>query len=351
MYFDHKAKGGQGSIHLAQVTSDFDRSKRTCQTKRNSMSEMNQYFRIRMTTIRPDKLTSFNIYVNVDGKILLFIREGDAISNTRINHLHNKDTGNSFLVRIEDKEKYRQWVREEINSENLNAESKALILRESAVAMMEDLFENPDVNKALDESRPIITDFIKFMEQEPESMSFLISLSGHDFYTYNHSLDVSIYSLGLGQAIGYAGKELEECGVASLFHDVGKRNVSLDILCKKGPLEDHEWEQMKMHPQYGLIILNQHPQISDAIKAACFEHHESWAGTGYPQQISAHEIHPFARIVAITDTYDAMTTQRSYNVPLKPLDAVTMMKEKLAGRYDPEMLKAMHSVLFKLKAA
>ena len=108
---------------------------------------------------------------------------------------------------------------------------------------------------------------------------------------------------------------------------------------------------MKRHPQFGLMILNQNPNITDAMKAACFEHHESWAGNGYPQQISGNEIHPFARIVAITDTYDAMTTQRSYNVPMKPFDAVQMMKEKLAGRYDPEMLKAMHSVLFKLKAA
>ncbi|MEN0059271.1 MAG: HD domain-containing phosphohydrolase, partial [Bdellovibrio sp.] len=143
----------------------------------------------------------------------------------------------------------------------------------------------------------------------------------------------------------------EELGVGALFHDVGKRNVSLDILCKKGGLTDAEWEQMKMHPQYGLVILNNHPNISDAIKAACFEHHESWAGNGYPQQLIAEEIHPFARIVAITDTYDAMTTQRSYNVPLAPIDAVTMMKEKLAGRYDPDMLKAMYSVLFKIKVA
>ncbi|MGE0632959.1 MAG: HD-GYP domain-containing protein, partial [Pseudobdellovibrionaceae bacterium] len=159
------------------------------------------------------------------------------------------------------------------------------------------------------------------------------------------------YCLGLGQVMGYDKKTLEELGVGALFHDIGKRHVSLDILCKKGPLNDVEWAQMQKHPQFGFMLLNDNPNISDAVKAACFEHHESWAGNGYPQQIAAEEIHPFARIVAICDTYDAMTTQRSYNVPLKPHDAVTMMKEKLAGRYDPEMLKAMHEVLFKLKAA
>ncbi|QDK45911.1 HD-GYP domain-containing protein [Bdellovibrio sp. HCB185ZH] len=310
-----------------------------------------QYFRIRLSTIRPDKVTSFDIFLQVDGKYIMYLRAGDKLSDGKIERLHARDTGDSFFVRTEDKQTYRDWVKEEMNSDKLDPFAKAKILRESSVALMEDLFENPDVNKALDESRPIITDFIDLMENAPEAMGFMISLSGHDFYTYNHSLDVSIYSLGLGKAMGYNPKELEELGVGALFHDIGKRNVSLDILCKKGGLTDAEWEQMKMHPQYGLVILNNHPNISDAIKAACFEHHESWSGNGYPQQLMGDEIHPFARIVAITDTYDAMTTQRSYNVPLTPIDAVTMMKEKLAGRYDPDMLKALYSVLFKIKVA
>lgn len=310
-----------------------------------------QFFRIRLSTIRPAKITTFDIFLQVDGKHIIYLRAGDKMSDAKIELLHARDNGNSFFVRTQDRDLYRQWVREEMNSNLINPFEKAKILRESSMAIMEDLFENPDVNQALDESRPIIKDFIDFMDKEPEGMAFLISLSGHDFYTYNHSLDVSIYSLGLGSALSFNAKDLEELGVGSLFHDIGKRNVSLDILCKKGPLSDNEWMQMKQHPQFGLIILDQHPNMSDAIKAACFEHHESWAGNGYPQQLVGSEIHPYGRIVAIADTYDAMTTQRSYNIPMRPFDAVTMMKEKLAGRYDPEMLKAMHSVLFKMKAA
>ena len=309
------------------------------------------YFRIRLSTIRPDKQTTFDVYLHVDQKYIVYLRAGDRLSDGKIKTMHMRDTGDSFFVLVTEKQKYQDWVKEELNSNLINPFEKAKILRESSVALMEDLFENPDVNKALDDSRPIIKDFIDLMESAPEAMGFMISLSGHDFYTYNHSLDVSIYSLGLGKALGYDPKTLEELGVGALFHDIGKRNVNLDILCKKGGLTDAEWEQMKMHPQYGLVILNGHPNISDAIKAACFEHHESWSGNGYPQQLVSDEIHPFARIVAITDTYDAMTTQRSYNVPMAPLDAVTMMKEKLAGRYDPDMLKAMYSVLFKIKVA
>ncbi len=313
--------------------------------------EKNTYFRIRLSTIRPDKVTSFNIYVFIDEKYYLYLKAGDRISDGKIESLHNRDTGASFFVKTSDKDLYRMWVREEMNSNTLTPEQKAKILRESSIAIMEDLFEVEDVNQAMDAARPIVTEFINFMEFHPDSIHFMLSLSGHDFYTYNHSLDVSIYALGLGGVLGYDKKTLEELGLGSLFHDVGKRNVSLDILCKKGPLDEAEWAQMKMHAAFGLQILNQHPNISDAVKAAAFEHHESWEGNGYPQQLKGQEIHPFARIVALTDTYDAMTTQRSYNKPMSPLDALTMMKEKLAGRYDPDMLKALHSVLFKMKAA
>lgn len=315
-----------------------------------NMSE-NSHFKVRINTLIPLKPTTFDLYLRINNQNILYLRAGDKLDPVKIANLNQKDSGNYFWVKEEDKKAYKNYVHQQMNSGDLNVQQKAQVLRESSMTLVEEIFENPDVNKALDQSRPVIQQFVQFMQTEPEGMSHLISLSGHDFYTYNHSLDVGIYSLGLAEAVGFKDKELEEMGLGALFHDVGKRHVSLDILCKKGPLDESEWAQMQKHPQYGLVILNENKNVSEAVKAACFEHHESFTGNGYPQQISGDEIHPFARIVAITDTYDAMTTQRSYNVPLKPVDAVTMMKEKLHGRYDPDMLKALHSVLFKLKAS
>lgn len=309
------------------------------------------FFRIRLSTIRPLEPVPFDIYIHIDGKMISYLKMGDSLKGEKVISLHQKDTGESFFVTNPNKQIYRDYVKNSMNSSLISNNDKAAILRESSIAILEDLFENPDVGAALADSKPIVSDLIQFMDIAPESIGNLISLSGHDFYTYNHSFDVSIYSLGLAKALGFDQKTLEELGQSSLFHDVGKRNVSLDILCKKGPLDENEWVQMRMHPQYGLKILNELNGISESIKAACYEHHESWSGGGYPQDISGQEIHPFARIVALTDTYDAMTTQRSYNVPMKPSEALTMMKNKLSGRFDPDMLKAMYSVLFKMDAA
>lgn len=310
------------------------------------------YFRIRLTTIKANEPIPFGVYIYLDQKIIPYVKAGDKLTPEKIASLHQKDSGDSFVVADSEKLKYRDYIKALMNSDHLQNDDKAVLLRESSIALLEDLFETPDVGRALEESKPIINNLMNFMENAPESMKNLITLSGHDFYTYNHSFDVSIYSLGLGQILGYSKAELEDLGQSSLFHDIGKRMVPLDILCKNGPLSDEEWIQMRKHPQWGLkIIHDSGVKVSDGVKAACYEHHEAFSGTGYPQGLTGQDIHPFARIIALTDTFDAMTTQRSYNIPMKPHDALELMNSKIAPKYDPEMLKAMYSVLFKMRAS
>ncbi len=309
--------------------------------------EQEKFVRVRIKSIYPDTPTEFNLYVQINGRFVHYLHAGDKLSTEKLKTLESH-AGASFYIQEKDFAIYKKYIHKEVNSNKLNDKQKALILRESSYALVEELFENPDVNKALDESKEIISGFVSFMDAVPEGMAHLISLSSHDFYTYNHSLDVGIYCLGLARALTYDSRDLLEMGQGALFHDIGKRMVSVDIICKAGPLDDVEWAQMSNHPAYGLKILDDHGKITDAIKACCFEHHENFLGTGYPQGLKGQEIHPFARIVALSDTYDALTTKRSYNKPMLPADALKLMQQKLGDRYDPEMLKAFTSVLFNL---
>ncbi|MCM2281728.1 MAG: HD domain-containing protein [Bdellovibrionaceae bacterium] len=306
-----------------------------------------KYFKIRVATLGPNRPITFDLYIQLRGKHVLYLRAGEQIKAEKIAHLDRADV---FYVPEDQRQAYKSFIFQRLNDEDTDTQTKAAVLRESSLTLAEEIFEQPDVNRALNESKELIGQFIDFMEQEPEGMAFLVGLSSHDFYTYNHSLDVSIYSLGLGAVVGYSGEELGELGRGALFHDIGKRNVDVEIICKKGPLDDVEWAQMQKHPQFGLKILTDY-NCSEAMRACCFEHHESFLGNGYPQQLSGPEIHPMARIVAITDTYDALTTKRSYNQPMSPTDALEFMKTKLAGKYDPDLLDAMYSVLFKMKAS
>ncbi len=292
----------------------------------------------------PTRATTFDVFLLINGRFVHYLRPGECLKEEKIRSLDRADV---FYVPEEQRPLYKHYVFERLNETGIDASQKAIILRESSLTLAEEIFEQPNIDEALTDSKELITNFIDFMEQEPAGMAQLISLSSHDFYTYNHSLDVGIYSLGLAQAVGYSPTDLLELGRGALFHDIGKRNVHVDIISKQGPLSDTEWAQMQKHPQFGLKILTEY-ECSEAMKACCFEHHESFLGNGYPQQLTGPEIHPMARIVALTDTFDALTTKRSYNQPMTPFDALTFMSTKLAGRYDNDLLKAMNSVLFKM---
>lgn len=306
-----------------------------------------QFFRIRVQTILPGNSTTFDVYILLHGRYVHYLRAGETLSAAKLASLDRADI---FYVPEAQRAPYKRYIHDRMNDASLPPGLKAQILRESSLTLAEEIFEKPSIEEALTDSRELITNFIGFMEQEPEGMAHLISLSSHDFYTYNHSLDVSIYSLGLGQITGFEKADLQELGRGALFHDIGKRNVSVDIICKAGPLDDVEWAQMQKHPQYGLKILTDY-HCSEAMKACCFEHHESFLGNGYPQGLDGAEIHPMARIVAICDTYDALTTKRSYNQPMSPRDAVAFLTGKLGNRYDPDLLKALNSIMFRLDAA
>ena len=305
------------------------------------------YFKIRVHTLLPTRPTAFDVFVMINGKHIHYLRPGELLSASKIAHLDRADV---FYVPEPQRQAYKTYVFDTLNDASVDVKTKATILRESSLTLAEEIFEKPDVKEALHDSKELISNFIEFMDEEPGAMAHLISLSAHDFYTYNHSLDVGIYSLGLGKVAGYAHDDLLELGRGALFHDIGKRNVHVDIICKDGPLDDVEWAQMQKHPLYGLKILTEYA-CSEAMKACCFEHHESFLGNGYPQALSGPEIHPMARVVAITDTYDALTTKRSYNKPMSPRDAIEFMSTKLKGKYDPDLLKAMNSVLFKMEKA
>ncbi len=308
-----------------------------------------KFFKIRLASMHPHRPITFDIYILLNQKYVLYMRSGGKFEGEKLENFLSKKA-DVFYIREEERDPYKDYIKERVNDVGLNPAEKALILKEHSYSLVEELFENPKIDQALEESKAVISNFVSFIDVEPTAVAHLIGLSSHDFYTYNHSLDVCIYALGLARISGLnSPEELMDIGRGALFHDLGKRKVPVEIICKKGGLDEAEWAQMKRHPLYGLQILNEFPNISDAIKACCFEHHENHIGNGYPQALKGPDIHVMARIVALTDTYDALTTKRSYNIPMTPQDALTMMKEKLAGRFDPDLLKAMYSVLFKLK--
>ena len=131
-----------------------------------------------------------------------------------------------------------------------------------------------------------------------------------DAYTAGHSSRVGYYARGTAAHMGLENEDIENILFAGYLHDVGKIALTLPV-SKEGPLNDAEWEEMRKHTIYGVRILEDSPALAHLLPAVR-SHHEKWTGGGYPDGIAGEDIHPYARIIAVADAFDAMTTDRPY---------------------------------------
>jgi HD-GYP domain-containing protein (c-di-GMP phosphodiesterase class II) len=166
--------------------------------------------------------------------------------------------------------------------------------------------------------------------------SIASALDSKDPYTHGHSVRVTLYSLILAKELGLNDKELEEIETAGLLHDIGKIAIPQSILCKPGKLTDDEFRIMKLHPENSerlVISIKKLNGISSCLRT----HHERWDGRGYPNGLKGEEIPLSARIIALADTYDAMTSTRSYRIALSHEIAIEEIRKCAGGQFDPTL--------------
>jgi HD-GYP domain-containing protein (c-di-GMP phosphodiesterase class II) len=165
------------------------------------------------------------------------------------------------------------------------------------------------------------------------------AIDAKDPYTRGHSERVARYSIGIGKNLGFSEKEMRNLRISALLHDVGKIGIDDRILRKPGALNDDEFEVMKQHPAKGAAIMSGVAQLIDIIPGMKY-HHEKWSGGGYPDSLEGEQIPMQARIVAIADTFDAMTTNRPYQKAMELGYVVEKIKSFAGTRFDPNVVEA-----------
>ncbi len=163
------------------------------------------------------------------------------------------------------------------------------------------------------------------------------ALDTKDSYTNGHSLRVTLYSMIIANRIGLTKEYMEDIEIAGLLHDIGKIVMPKNILCKNGKLTDEEFTVMKSHPVIGekiVINIKKLQLISNWVKS----HHEKYDGTGYPDGLKAEKIPLAGRIIAVADTYDAMTSTRPYRTALSHEVAVAEIKRCAGTQFDPNIV-------------
>ena len=170
------------------------------------------------------------------------------------------------------------------------------------------------------------------------------TVEAKDTYTRGHSDRVSAYSVLIGQKLGLEEKDLHTLKIGGLFHDIGKIGIPDSILLKESKLNDEEYSQIKNHPSIGAHILGGVPMFKDIIPIV-LHHHERFDGRGYPSQLKGEDIPYFARIAAVADTFDAMTSKRSYRDAM-PLEKVIAEIERCTGtQFDPKIAPVFLDIL------
>jgi HD-GYP domain-containing protein (c-di-GMP phosphodiesterase class II) len=165
------------------------------------------------------------------------------------------------------------------------------------------------------QAKRAIQNIVDLMMQDESTLLGLTNLRCHDQYTHNHSVNVALLSMALGNRAGYPKVELADLGLAALFHDVGKCAISLDVLNKPGEFSKDEWEIMRTHPTEGVLTLIQLRGLANVparMAAASFEHHMNYDFSGYPKLAIPWTQTLSSRIVTIADCYDAMTSSRPH---------------------------------------
>src|ERR1700754_2713939 len=166
------------------------------------------------------------------------------------------------------------------------------------------------------------------------------AIDGKDPYTRGHSERVSRFSMAIAQRLDLPDDEIEKIRISALLHDVGKIAIDDKILKKPAALTDDEYEIMKGHPQKGFKIMSQIPAMKEFLPGM-YMHHEMVDGKGYPQGLKGDEIPLMGKIVAVADTFDAMTTDRPYQKAMKFEDALSRIESFVGTRYDPAVVAAL----------
>ncbi|MDR1451933.1 MAG: HD-GYP domain-containing protein [Helicobacteraceae bacterium] len=219
---------------------------------------------------------------------------------------------------------------------SMNVKSRAIYVETSKI--ISDLFESDITPEKIHEAKNSVNAMLNGVMSNRITITSLIKVSSYDYYTYTHCVNVGVYAIGLGGEIGLPRNELEQIGAGGIMHDLGKAKVDINIINKPGKLTDEEFAEIKKHPAYGYNILKEQSENDEIILTSVRHHHEKLNGGGYPDGIMGDNLSLYARIVAICDIFDALTTKRSYKPALSTFDALNLMKNKMLAELDAKLL-------------
>lgn len=236
---------------------------------------------------------------------------------------------------------------ETLHDRDVAPDCRAAAVKACSKMVMQRLMESAPDQETIQEAKEGFYEVIDCILEVDHLSRYLLSIRDYDDYTYTHSVNVGVLSLLLARRyFGRSdGHDLRELGIGFFLHDLGKTRISPGVIMKEGLLTDEELTEMRRHPLYGFDILKETNQLTTECKLIVLEHHEREDGRGYPYGLYGGEIHVYARICALVDVYDALTSDRPYRRKMPPFQALNLIKGRLYDRTQKELFEKLVMVL------
>ena len=303
-----------------------------------SMSPAESYFQIPIYSIRPESSLPFNVY-RKEGTQYSIIMEKDDIFPKNLPSL--LQTSNKTYIQIDDERTYYSYLEENIaditKDASIALKDKSKLIYDTSSKIIIDLFEKPESKEAIERTKSLVTSTINIILNDDASIKSMMEVSSRDYYTYTHSVDVAVFTIGFANYLNFSYNDISNIGNAAMLHDIGKSKIPSEIINKKGKLDEEEFLMIKQHPLYSYEILQFHGESNEDILRPARNHHEKMCGNGYPDNLQGHQIHDFAKIVAITDIFSALTTNRSYKEAYHSFDALKLIKTQMIEDIDKNL--------------
>lgn len=203
------------------------------------------------------------------------------------------------------------------------------------------MFQEARMGKAIaaESAGQLVDEISSSVMRNPGALISLARLKSADDYTYMHSLAVSALMVAMGRQMRLDDATVRELGLAGLMHDIGKVRMPLNVLNKPGKLTDAEFDIIKGHPTSGYELLLESNTASEIVLDVCLHHHEKVGGGGYPERLQTEQIGLYAKMGAVCDVYDAITSNRPYKPGWDPAESIKKMTEWCKGHFDEQVFQ------------
>lgn len=287
----------------------------------------------------------FDCYIKLGPhKYTKIFKRGDVIDRKRFELYQKKGVQQIFILRTDRREYIaatERIVTRILGQKDLSTAQAKEAIEEMAEQTLFEIFEDNVFDEdSIRRSHTTAKIYVQMLNTDVRTLAGFINLAKHETYLCRHSIATAIFGLLLARgAENQNEKLLTIVGLGGLLHDVGMSKLPKEINEADRKLTNEEWALVKAHPMVACKMVEQIETFPDDVRTAIEQHHEYWNGKGYPKGVKGEDIFYPARIIAIADSFSALTTRRAGRALYTPEDALAIMSTEEGAKYDPKLLK------------